>query len=148
MSTLLWSSQANEAKFFGAFEHSLDVKGRITLPVKFRGHFGDRCFLTRSQFGDPCVVVWTPDDFFGFANRINGEAWGDESSRRSIRTWAREAYEVELDRMGRMAIPAPLRALAELTKEVSVQGAVGTIELWSPVRWREYSDSSGVSSSE
>lgn len=133
-----WSSQELDAKFFGAFEHSLDVKGRITLPVKFRNHFADKCFLTQSHYGDPCLVLWTPDDFHGFASQINSSFWDDSASRRLLRNWAREAFEVELDRLGRLAIPQSLRKNATLVKEVLVQGAIGTIELWDPNVWSGY----------
>lgn len=139
----MWSSQEFEARFFGAFEHSLDVKGRITLPAKFRVHFIDRCFVAQSQFGDPCLAVWLPEDFFGFASNINNDQWADDATRRSLRSWAREAFECEIDKLGRFAIPANLRRYASLNKEVSVHGAVGTVELWDPVIWSRYQAEKG-----
>lgn len=148
MSALLWSAQALQAKFFGAFEHTLDAKGRITLPSRFRTHFGEKCFVTRSQYGDPCVVVWTPEDFFNFANQINSTAWEGSGSRRDLRTWAREAFETEIDRMGRTAIPQSLRTQSGLSREVLVQGAIGTIELWDPEVWSNYSRTDDGSSDE
>jgi MraZ protein len=53
---------------------------------------------------------------------------------------ARDTYEVEIDRMGRMAIPSNLRSIASLSREVLVQGAYQTIELWEPSRWQTYDE--------
>ncbi len=140
MNSVLWPLATEKPKFFGSYEHALDPKGRLTLPAKFRAHFGDRCYLTRSQFGDPCVVVWTPDDFERTTNEIHADSWADPRQRRTLRSMARDTYEVEIDRMGRMPIPSNLRVVASLTREVLIQGAYQTIELWEPAHWRAYDE--------
>lgn len=134
----MWSSQQTEAKFFGAFEHSLDLKGRITLPAKFRARFPERCFVARSQYGDPCLALWIPDDFYDYASKITADQWTDNENRRDLRTWSREAFEVEMDKLGRLAVPLQLRRYASLTKDVLVHGAMGTVELWDPLVWSNY----------
>lgn len=125
-----------KAKFFGGYEHSLDVKGRLTLPAKFRLLVGDKCFVTRSQFEDMCLVIWTQEDFFSFANSVQSQDLSNPALRRNMRVWASEAFEVEVDKSGRLALPQSLRRFASLDREVLVHGAIGTIELWSPSEWR------------
>jgi MraZ protein len=126
-------------RFFGAYAHTLDPKGRITLPARFRTFFEDRCFITPSQYGDPCLVIWTPQDYEAFTAKINPDSWDDAATRLRLRSWLKGTFEVEIDRTGRMPVPAPLRQSASLVKEVSVQGVLERIELWDPSVWESYS---------
>lgn len=129
-------TQQAQAKFFGAYEHSLDVKGRLTLPAKFRSYLGEKCFVTRSQYEDPCLAVWTQEDFYAYANSYQSQDLSDPSLRLNMRLWASEAFDIDIDKAGRLALPQPLRTFADLSKEVLVHGALGIIELWSPDTWR------------
>ncbi|MHB8190355.1 MAG: division/cell wall cluster transcriptional repressor MraZ [Ferrimicrobium sp.] len=134
----MWPSGEVAAKFFGAYTHTLDVKGRLTLPARFRSHFTDRCYVTPSQFEDTCLVIWTEADFVAFVNRVTPQQWEVVPERRRLRRWAREAYELEIDRLGRVGLPNPLRQLARLDREALVQGAFGTVEIWNPQVWEIY----------
>lgn len=131
----MFQTQDMKAKFFGAYEHNLDTKGRLTLPAKFRSILSDKCFVTRSQFEDNCLVIWTQEDFYQFANIMQNQDLSDASLRWNMRVWASEAFDVEIDRTGRLALPSPLRRFANLDREVLVHGAIGTIELWDPPTW-------------
>ena len=131
----MFQTQQMQAKFFGAYEHSLDVQGRLTLPVKFRALFKEKCFVTRSQYDDPCLVIWTQDDFYSFANSLQNQDLSDSSLRWNMRVWASEAFDVEIDKAGRLALPQALRGFAGLEREVLVHGAIGIIELWNPENW-------------
>ncbi len=139
----MWSDNAQKPRFFGAYAHSLDPKGRITLPARYRTCFSDRCFLTPSQFGDPCIVIWTPEDYEAFTGQISPSSWDDPSTRLRLRSWLRGTFEVEIDKSGRMPIPQPLRQVASLVRDVSVQGALERIELWDPTVWESYASTSG-----
>lgn len=139
----MFQPQAMQAKFFGGYEHALDVKGRLTLPAKFRVLLEERCFITRSQYEDRCLVVWTPEDFYSFANSVQSQDLSNPALRRNMRVWASEAFEVEIDKAGRLALPQSLRRFAELEREVRVHGAIGTIELWSPQNWDHTQGGSG-----
>jgi len=134
--TAMSQAQQAQAKFFGAYEHSLDVKGRLTLPAKFRAYLHDKCFVTRSQYEDPCLAIWTQEDFFAFANSYQSQDLSDPLLRFNMRVWASEAFELEIDKAGRFALPQSLRRFAELDREVLVHGALGIVELWSPDSWR------------
>ena len=123
------------ARFIGRYEHSLDAKGRVILPVKFRAPFEHGGFL--SQFHDGCLALWTPDEFERQleSNQARSELGRDE--RNLARVWAGGSSEVEVDKSGRMPIPAYLRTFAQLEAEVLVLGAIDRVELWSPPVWEE-----------
>ncbi len=133
----MFQTQQMQAKFFGAYEHSLDVKGRLTLPSKFRVLLKEKCFVTRSQYDDPCLVLWAQEDFFSFATSVHNQDLSNSSLRWNMRIWASEAFDLEADKAGRIALPLALRRFAGLEREVLVHGAIGTIELWSPESWSE-----------
>jgi MraZ protein len=134
----VWQLGGASGRFFGAFTHALDAKGRLTLPARFRGAFGERCYLTPSQFEDPCLVLWRVEDFEAFVAGVRAEDWSDPVERRRLRSWARQAYELEIDRLGRLMLPQSHRDLAHLEHDVLVHGAFGTVELWDPATWDAY----------
>ncbi|MDQ3106596.1 MAG: division/cell wall cluster transcriptional repressor MraZ [Actinomycetota bacterium] len=123
------------ARFIGRYEHSLDVKGRVILPVKFRAEFERGGFL--SQHAQGCLALWTPDEFDLQleANRTRADLGRDD--RNLVRLWASGSSEVEVDKSGRMPIPGFLRGFAHLESEVLLIGAIDRIELWSPSVWEE-----------
>jgi MraZ protein len=123
------------ARFFGRYEHSLDDKGRVILPSKFRGPFERGGYLT--QYQDGCLSLWTPDEFESQMEVVQERAASSKSDRNLARLWASTSHEVEVDRQGRMAIPSHLRDFAGLDGDVLVHGAIDRIELWNPTRWDE-----------
>jgi MraZ protein len=121
--------------FFGTYEHSLDDKGRVILPAKFRGPFERGGFLTANQ--DGCLALWTPDEF-----EVQSQAWleraaSGKADRNMARMWAAMSHESEIDRQGRMAIPQQLREFANLEREVLVVGSIDRVELWNGTAWAE-----------
>lgn len=122
-----------EPRFFGKFEHSLDAKGRIILPARFRPAFEAQPFLTPHLEG--CLALWTREEFERESELMLARAGGDAASRNAVREWASQVSPVELDRQGRMPVPAELRAYAGLSQEVLVVGVINHVELWSPERW-------------
>jgi MraZ protein len=123
------------ARFFGRYEHSLDDKGRVILPSKFRGPFEHGGYLTEYQ--DGCLSLWTPDQFELQMETMLERATSGRSDRNLVRLWASTSHELEIDRQGRMAIPAHLRAFASLESDVLVAGAIDRVELWSPGIWTD-----------
>jgi len=119
--------------FFGRYEHSLDTKGRVVLPVRFRSHFDSQAFLT--QYLDGCLALWTPEEF-GKRLAEYSEAQGRSSADRNLaRVWAAGSQEVEIDKQGRLGVPQHLMAFAQLRDRLLVVGAMERIELWDPQRW-------------
>ena len=121
-------------RFVGRYEHSLDTKGRVILPAKFRGPFERGGYLTQNTEG--CLALWTPGEFERrmevMLQRANE---GHSADRNRARIWASNSAEVEVDRQGRMPIPGHLRGFAKLEAEVLVVGAIDRIELWNPAEW-------------
>ncbi len=120
--------------FFGRFEHSLDTKGRVILPVKFRPHFEHGGYLT--SYKDRCLALWTPEEFEKQMLEMRDQQATSDTHRQLARLWAQGSQEVEVDRKtGRMALPGYLRQFARLEGEVLVNGAIDRIELWNPAEF-------------
>ncbi len=124
--------------FIGTHEHSLDAKGRITLPSRFRSNLGDACVISVSQYGDKCLVLWRMSDFDDYCAIQRAKDISDIDVRRPVKVWLADTFDQEIDASGRLAIPQRLRNMADLTREVVVIGALDTIELWSPSNWDEF----------
>ncbi len=123
------------AVFVGRHEHSLDTKGRIILPAKFRPDFERGGYLTEHREG--CLALWTPGEFQRQLQAMHQQAAEGRTARNRARLWASNSHEVEIDKQGRMAIPARLREFASLEGDVLVHGAIDRIELWNPAGWEE-----------
>jgi MraZ protein len=123
------------ARFFGRYEHSLDAKGRLILPSKFRPAFEQGAYL--SQYNDRCLALWTGDDFEKQMAQMEESQHEGRDERNLARLWASGVHEVEIDKQGRMPIPAFLREYAQLTTEVLVHGAINRLELWNPQQWEQ-----------
>lgn len=127
--------RAPVAGFFGRYEHSLDTKGRVILPAKFRNQFERGGFLT--AYLDGCLALWTPEQFDVQSAGWLERAETSQDERNLARLWASSSTELELDRQGRMAIPQQLRDYAHLEGDVLVLGAIERVELWNRENWTE-----------
>ncbi len=123
------------ARFFGTYEHSLDNKGRVNLPSKFRAPFEHGGYLTEAR--DGCLALWTPEEFERQMEEMQERAAASKANRNMARFWASASQELEVDRQGRMVVPARMREYAGLDSEVVVAGVIDRVELWSPARWQE-----------
>jgi len=121
-------------QFFGRFEHSLDAKGRVILPAKLRANFDQKGFLTRHL--EHCLALWTPEEFAAEIALRQEEGERDAAGRNQLRAWAAAVHDADIDRQGRMAIPAHLRSYAGLEGDVLIVGMINRVELWSPAAWQ------------
>ena len=122
------------AQFFGTFEHSVDLKGRVILPSHFRTSFETtRAFL--SQHKEGCLALWTPDDFERQIAEKMAQQDGTPAERNQARRWSANVSEVEMDKQGRVPIAPRLREYAHLDTSVLVIGAIDHVELWDPSVW-------------
>ena len=121
------------AGFVGRFEHSVDTKGRIILPARFRDSFTRGGFLSQDQEG--CVALRTPGEFERQMAEIQEDARHGRDGRNRARIRARNSSEVEIDKQGRMPVPGHLREFAQLEGEVLIHGAIDRIEFWNPTVW-------------
>jgi len=123
------------AGFVGRFEHNVDPKGRVILPARFRDSFTRGGFLTANREG--CVALWTPGEFERQMSEMLEDSKADRDGRNRARVWASNSSDIEVDKQGRMAVPANLREFAQLAGEVLIIGAIDRIELWNPTLWEE-----------
>lgn len=134
---------ALEARFFGSYEHTLDAKGRLILPAKLRGSFASSGFLSPHLEG--CLGLWPAEAFEKEIEARLAQAEGEATARNEVREWAAAVFEAEIDKQGRMVVPAHLRAYAGLEQEVLVIGMIDRVELWSPTAWAGKSRAVGAS---
>ena len=121
--------------FFGEYEHSLDAKGRVILPSKFRERLAGGGFITKVL--DGCLAVYTADEFETVATDMQEKARRGQMERSLVRSFAAGTSDVEPDRQGRIPIPAHLRQFAGLVDRVVITGAINRIEIWDAARWAE-----------
>ncbi len=123
------------AGFYGRYEHSLDGKGRVILPVKFRGPFERGGFLTAYQ--DGCLALWTPDQF-----EVQSQSWLERATDGPGRAQHGPPLGIDLTRAGHRSAgpdghPPQLREYAGLEGDVLVLGAIDRVELWNGTNWTE-----------
>jgi MraZ protein len=120
--------------FLGAFSHTLDGKGRLTLPARFRDDL-TLAYLTSEV--DRCLALWPPDIFEKKADLMQLRQQGSSADRAAARTFFGGAQEAVPDRQGRVAIPAKLRAFAGLDKNVTIVGQFDHLEIWDTPTWEQ-----------
>ena len=121
--------------FLGEYQHSLDAKGRIILPSRFRARLDAGLVITRGL--DGCLWVMPQQEWNGLAERIAATSIADPRARNFARFVFSGASQGQPDRQGRIAVPETLRRHAGLDREVVVMGAGDRVEIWSPERWEQ-----------
>ena len=120
--------------FLGEHDHTLDEKGRLTLPAKYRDSFPEGLVLTRGM--DGCVYAYAKADWAELASRLASLDSLSRDDRMIQRHFFSGAAEVTLDRQGRVMIPAPLAGHANLDRDVVVAGVHDHLEIWDRAAWR------------
>jgi MraZ protein len=125
--------------FRGRYEHSIDAKGRSSLPSRFRDVLSardeERLVLTQ-HISDPCLVAYSVSEWQAFEAKVRALPRFDRNVVRLKRLFFSSAVECPLDRQGRILIPQSLRDAASLDREVIWVGMGESIELWSPGLWQ------------
>jgi MraZ protein len=121
--------------FFGTFEHSIDERGRLAIPARFRRAFVDGGVLRSGPEG--CVEMYTTATFEAEVQRRLGSQEGNrkQRARRIRRSFLPGAYDVELDRQGRVLIPQQLRDGESATNQAVLVGCGDYLEIWRPGAW-------------
>ena len=122
--------------FMGEHVHTIDLKGRIIIPAKFREHLNDGFILTRGM--DGCLFGYPPQEWIQFEEKLKKLSIAKKDARAFTRFFFSGATEVKIDKQGRINIPTTLRQHAALDKECVITGVSNRIELWSQDRWDEY----------
>ncbi len=130
--------------FIGEYTHSLDTKGRVALPAKFRPKLGDGAIIARGL--DHCLFVFTKESWEKLTVKIAGMSFMKSDSRAFARLMLAGASEVEFDNQGRILIPEYLRAYASIKKQAIFAGLYDRIEIWDEANWKSYKSKTEASS--
>ncbi len=122
--------------FIGEHTHTIDDKGRLNVPAKFRRQLSEGVVLTRGI--DTCLWLYTKQAWIEVAERISKLPLSNKQSRAFARLMLAGAWDAELDQHGRVGIPIYLRSYAGLKKHVVVAGLYNRIELWDEDAWLNF----------
>lgn len=124
--------------FIGEYYHTIDAKGRVIIPLKFREALGDAFIISKGL--DGCLWIQPMDEWRDFTAKLRELSTIDKESRQFKRFFMAGAADCEFDKQGRILIPAPLRKYANLQKDVVLAGMDTRIELWAEEKWEVESD--------
>lgn len=116
--------------FLGSYEYSMDERGRVPIPPRFRDSFLSGIILTQGR-PDRCIRAFPPSNFEDQARQYTAEPLTRREGRVRRRQFFSGAFTAEIDRQGRVLIPQPLRSYAGLDGQVMVVGVGEGIEIWS-----------------
>jgi len=119
--------------FRGTFEYTLDNRGRIPIPARYRGVFNGGVVLVESQ--DGCVEVYTAEAYEKEAAFLINQRPTRKKSRRLRRGFFGRSFDVDLDGQGRILLPPRLRQHGDLNGAVLIVGRGECLEIWNPQRW-------------
>lgn len=122
-----------ERMFLGQYQHTLDEKGRLTIPAAFRFGLGEGAYVT--QGFDRNLMVMTKSYFELVYGRLGSMNIADQTARMVRRLVLSNAYEIEVDKAGRILIPTRLRELLVLENEAALVGQGEYFEIWAPADW-------------
>ncbi|MGN0317635.1 MAG: division/cell wall cluster transcriptional repressor MraZ [Lachnospira sp.] len=119
----------------GEYNHTIDTKGRIIVPAKFREVLGDTFVVTKGL--DNCLFVYPNDEWQKFEEKLQTLPLTNKNARQFTRFFLAGAATVEVDKQGRILLPPVLREFAALEKDIVLVGVASRIEIWSKSRWEE-----------
>jgi MraZ protein len=126
--------------FRGRHEHTIDAKGRTSVPARYRdalGAAGERRIVLTSAL-DPCLVAYTPSEWSAFEDRLARLPQFDRAVQKLKRIYLSGAVECDIDDVGRILVPPTLREHARLKKDVLWAGAGRYAELWDKEEWQKH----------
>ncbi|MBU5426802.1 division/cell wall cluster transcriptional repressor MraZ [Tissierella pigra] len=129
--------------FIGEYQHTLDTKGRIIMPSKFRESLGDEFVMTKGL--DNCLFVYPKNEWTILEEKLKTLPLTNRDARAFIRFFFSGASEGNLDKQGRVLIPSNLREHSKLDKEAVVIGVSTRIEIWSKEEWESYNNDDNLS---
>lgn len=121
----------------GTYEHGMDAKGRVIIPAKYRDGLGESFVLTVGL--DGCLYAYPQEEWDDFISKLE-ELPGNQKGRKLVRYFASKAMTCEVDKQGRVLVPANLREEAGLLKDIVFVGVLSKIEIWSKERWEDNDD--------
>ncbi len=117
----------------GEYEHTIDAKGRISMPAKLRKDMGETFIVTKGL--DGCLFAFSQEDWMNFETKLKALPLSDKNARNFVRFFLAGATECEIDKQGRFLIPGNLRQAANLEKEAIIIGVGTRLEIWDRATW-------------
>jgi len=132
--------------FIGEYSHTVDDKGRLAVPKKFRSMLENGAVVTRGL--DHCLFLYTRNEWEKLAEKLSGLPFAQANTRAFARLMLAGAMDVEVDKQGRIILPEYLRTYAGLTKDIIVAGLYNRLELWDAEEWKRYTKKTEEESNE
>lgn len=132
--------------FIGEYHHTIDEKGRIIIPAKFRDALGKEFIITRGI--ENCLFVYSLQNWANITNKLSSLPFTKKDARTFNRFFMSGATNVELDKQGRVNISQPLTQYANLLKDCVIIGTGDRLEIWSQESWNSFFDSTKDSMSD
>lgn len=129
--------------FMGEYYHTIDSKGRLIIPVKFRESIGELFIITKGL--DQCLFVYPKHEWSNIEQKMRNLSFTQKDARAFMRFFFSGAVDCEVDKQGRTLIPPTLRDYANIEKEVAIIGVSSRVEIWSKSSWDNYSNNARVS---
>lgn len=125
--------------FMSEYQHTLDAKGRVIIPLKFREQLGEEFVIAKGL--EKCLFVYSKEEWDKFTEKLSEiPQLSNGNGRKLVRYFISGASECEIDKQGRILIPATLRNFADLSKDVTLAGVGKRIEIWDRTAWEEYNN--------
>lgn len=120
--------------FMSQYNHTVDAKGRLSIPSKFREKLGDEFVITKGM--DGCLFVYANEDWNEFEQKLSAlPTLTNKDARQFTRFFLAGAASVDVDKQGRILLPGHLKTYAELERDVVLVGVGNRIEIWSLEKW-------------
>lgn len=123
------------AMFMGEYNHTIDAKGRLIVPSKFRDVLGSEFVVTKGL--DGCLFVYPNEEWTNIEEKFRDIPLTTKDARKFSRFFFAGAANCEVDKQGRILLPQVLREFADLQKDVVLVGVLSRIEIWSKDRWQD-----------
>ncbi len=124
--------------FMSEYNHTIDAKGRLIIPSKFREILGEEFVVSKGM--DGCLFVYANEDWSAFEQKLTSLPLINKEARKFARFFLAGAAQVELDKQGRILLPASLREFAALDKDVVLVGVGSRIEIWNKEKYEDMGD--------
>ena len=122
--------------FIGEYQHTIDEKGRLAIPIKFRTELAKGAVVTRGL--DNCLFLYPQKDWEALANKLSQLPISKANTRAFARLMLAGAMDCEIDKQGRIVLPDYLRKYATMSKKVVIAGLYNRLEIWDEEAWNKY----------
>jgi len=127
--------------FFGKYEFSIDEKGRLVIPTKFRTVLGNETKLYVLKGYDGCLSVFQESNFLNYISKLQSLAFEKQKVRLHERILSSSVVEIDIDKQNRMLIPSKTLKEYEIGRSVIIVGVIDHFEIWDSEKWKEYQTS-------